>query len=476
MTKFLVYDRLASEVALLDTIQKTIVNLGGALPSGGVIETTSAFDARNQSLVANFRGETYCATLSTANFIEIFQLTGGAWALVHTVFPTSGGDLGLGGFYLNNEELCLAYVELSAAALSNFFNVSHSADGAVWVETSSAGLSFGGPYPQTSTAFRWREGVFFAMGLGLMTFLNTPSFAVPTPDAGDDGGLISAGTPVGCFASWDNALYFLVPQAAAAPLLYRLNDLWTAAAPVAAPAWDNALATGIPAMTTFPLVADGPRPCLFRSVADELCVFQSGDITALSKTTAATFPVFTDISSLLPAAILALTDARIYMFEDDRRPTNPIQYFLVADSATTDHHLLSWDGVSNMTLLTTFSGALGYTLMPPQDPLGDLRVFTDRQPQVYYTGAPVENFAGQYTYTYVIVDDLSRECEIDAVYSSDGDEWFDMTENSNGSDGKVGLSSSPAGETHTFTWDSRLDFVGVVPGMQQRIIARISGA
>jgi len=90
MGKIIAYERLNTEVVEIDTVAGSIANLGGALPSGGVIDTAPTFDARSQSIVANFRGDVYCVTRAVANFLEVFKLVGGAWVLVHTIFPAGG--------------------------------------------------------------------------------------------------------------------------------------------------------------------------------------------------------------------------------------------------------------------------------------------------------------------------------------------------------------------------------------------------
>lgn len=477
MSKILVYERLNSEVLTLDTVTGAYVNLGGALPTTGVIDTIASFDGRSQNLVGNFRGDVYVVTRATGNFGEVFKLTGGAWVKMTDIFPTGGGTLAIVGLFVNNERLCIAYVELGFAPLTTFYHVESSIDGAAWVTTSNG--PFTGFWDLTGTGFRWRQAVFFAGAIGICGFENTPAFTNPTPDGGNDGGLISIQTEAGCFASWNNDLYFLRPEVGLAPRLYQLDPAWDVSAPTPVPAWTNQLATGIPAMSFYPIAPDGPRPCLFRSANDDLCIFQSGDITALSKTDVATYPVFQDLSSLVPAAILALADARIWHLEDDRRFSNAIQYFMVRDDATATHYLLSWDGVLPMVIEQTIPATPGLNVMFPQEPYGDLRIFTNRQPQVHFDPVPgtafVENFPGQYTLTYTLIDDLSRPCSVSPEYSTDGDTWSLMTEGSPGSDGKTAITSSPAGISHTFVWDAFIDLCGTYPNMQMRIVPRISG-
>lgn len=477
MSQILAYERGNTEVVVIDTITGSITNLGGALPTTGVIDTLSTFDSRDQSIVATFRGDVYAVTRATGNFCEVFKLVAGVWVKVHDILPTGGNTLGLMGMYVNNERLCIAYCEIGFAPLTTFYHVESTVDGAVWVQTSLG--PFTGVWDQTGTCFRWRQALWIAGGLGLVGFENTPGFVTAAPDGGNDAGLTNIATEAGCFASWNNDLYFLRPEAATLARIYQLDPAWDISAPPATPAWTNISATGIPAMTLFPIAPDGPRPCLFRSINDDLCVFQSGNTTALSKTTSDTYPVFTDLSTLVPASILALVDASIWMLEDDRRRSNPLQYFLVKDDATQDHFLLTWDGVNDMVVTQTFPGVGGFNIMFPQDPSADLRIFTNRQPQVHYDPVPavavVENFQGQYSLNYFLIDDLSRTCAISPEYSTDGDTWSPMTEGSPGSSGQINLTSSPAGVSHVFVWDAYIDLVGTFPNMQMRIIPRISG-
>lgn len=474
MSDILAYERANTEVVTLDTVTGAFANLGGALPTTGVIDTLSTFDARNQNTVGNFRGDPYCVTRTTTNNLEVFRLTGGAWVKVRNI-TGAGGTLGIIGIHVNNERLCVAYCEVGVGPLTTFYHVDSSVDGAAWVTTSLGPLT--GTWNSTGTLFRWRQALFMSGGLGICAFENTPAFTNPTPDDGG-GPLANVASEAGCFASWNNDLYFLRPEAAAAPLIYKLDPAWTVSAPTAVPAWSDQVATGIPAMAAFPIAPDGPRACLFRSRNDDLCVFQSGNITALSKSDSASFPAFTDISTLLPASVSSLTDAIIWSFEDDRRRTNPLQYFLVKDTATGNHIFLSWDGINNMVVEETIPAFAGFSMMFPQDPSADLRVFTNRQPQVHFDPVPavavVENFPGQYTLNYFIIDDLSRPCSISPEYSVDGDEWFLMTEG-DGGDGKTALTSSPAGTAHSFVWDSFIDLSGTYPNMQMRIVPRISG-
>ena len=132
-----------------------------------------------------------------------------------------------------------------------------------------------------------------------------------------------------------------------------------------------------------------------------------------------------------------------------------------------------------MVVTQTFPGVGGFNIMFPQDPSADLRIFTNRQPQVHYDPVPavavVENFQGQYSLNYFLIDDLSRTCAISPEYSIDGDTWSPMTEGSPGSSGQINLTSSPAGVSHVFVWDAYIDLVGTFPNMQMRIIPRISG-
>jgi len=474
MAKFLAYERNNQEVVVFDTVQETLTNLGGAVP---LSSTTAVSDTRMRNVVSVFRGDPFVAMLTNTNQVEVFQLSGGTWSLVHgPISPVSGGVMGIAGLHVVNDTLMLVMLESSGAPVSTRYLVSLTTDGAAWSDFASPGIT--GVIGAAAPAFVWRQAVFVGGDLGIWAIDTGGNFLTGAPDTGDDGGIVKSGpvTPSnGCFASWNDDLYYLLQDdQSSGAQLYKLDPTWDVSAPTPIPAWTNQNATGIPDAPGALGGTSRSYPLLFKNVKDELCILHGGASgeTYLVKTSGSTFPAFTDETALLPELYKDLTQPQIALYEDDRRRTNPRQFIWFRDESTLSVHISEWDGESPFVVGATISGSL--ILFSPNEPRGDYRTFTDLQPAVFWNGAPVENFPGQYTLSYTVRDSSSRLITISPEYSTDGDEWSPMTEG-DGGDGVSDLASSPAGVSHTFIWDAFIDLSGTVPNMQMRIVPRISG-
>lgn len=463
MAKILLFSRATGKIQHLNTHTNQLVDLGAAIAT---TDATSAFDGRITNAVAIFRGEPYVALRDVTNNVRIYRYTSGSWNLVFTQAATVGGTMRCFGLEVLNDTLYATIIEDTAAGR---YHYARTTNGTAWTVTfqaqgamGSAGhvLKFKGViWTATALGVHFQDPAVVGWSGGFMT--------------GNDANMAGAAMAGGCFTYWNGNLYFIKPDVGALPQLYRLDPAWDKSQ-IAGIRWTNQAATGFPNAGVLALAFDGGQYCLFVNKDDELCLLYSGpNGTFAAKTTAATYPVFTDITlATLPANISALTNAAISLYEDDRRRTNEQHYFLIRDTVANDTYLMYWDGASIMEQRTVLSGQRFFA---PQDTKADLRTFTDQQPAVYFgTGAFSQPFPGQVQLDYVLVDSGARPCDLSAEYSLDGDQWFPMTAGEGG-DGVSGLISAAwPGQAHTFIWDAYIDLDGDVTP-QMRLVPRISG-
>ena len=470
MGRFLAFERATSKIKEINTTTGIVADVGPVIAG---LELSSLWDLRNRNLVAVFRGDYYLIGRTAINEIVIYQWDGAAMSLVHgPIAPVGAGAMHPLAIHVVNDVLAAYYVEVGGGA--DEINAVLTSDGAVW---SPVPFPSGVAPSRTAASITWRRTNFLALETGIFTHLPIAGTWEPVPDTGDDTFLLSAVTAAGSFAPWNNDLHFLRPDSGTGPALYRLSSTWSIAAPIAPPAWTNQAATGFPSVGVLTAAPDGGNYCLFRNVVDELCAIISGASgTFLIKTDASSYPAFTDVTAtLLPASIAALVDAGSALYEDDRRRTNQLQYFVIRDPVMMDTYILSWDGVNAMQIVATYNS---FEIMPPNDPKADYRTYTAQEPTIEFdpSSPPSEPFPGRVLLPYIVKDVFSRLVDISPEYSEDGDEWFPMTEgNTELSDGTTNLITSPSGESHTFAWDAFVDLNGDKSDLKMRIVARISG-
>jgi hypothetical protein len=468
VARFLTFDRSTSRIQEVNSTTGVLAPVGPAIAG---LETSALWDNRCTNVVALFRGDVYVVVRTLANENAVYKWDG---AVMTQVF-LSGVGVGVRspwGLVVSNDVLYAFWADVGAPGnnVASIFTQDGTAWGPLVIPATSVVAS------PCAALTVWRQAAWIASEFGISPF--NPFFALTGAfDGGNDAGLFDPSTIAGSFAYWDGDLYFMRPDTGAGPLLYQLASAWTAAVPVGAPAWTNQLATGLPSAGALVLAPDRGTYCLFRSKTDELVAFYSGASgTKIAKTDAASFPVFTDITTtVLPANIAALTNAGISLMEDDRRRANQLQSFAVRDTGLGNTHILSWDG-SSASFMQTVASFTSIDLMPPNDQKADYRTYTAKEPSIEFdpTDPPTQPFPGRVTLPYIVKDTLSREIGILPEYSLDGDEWLPMTEGE-GSDGEDGLTSSPTGEGHTFVWDAFNDLAGDAADMQMRIVPRITG-
>lgn len=478
MAKILGFNRTTSTAVTLDTVAGTIADLGAAIVG---VDALVTFDGRSRNTVAVFGGDPYVIVRMLAGTINVFKYSGGAWssvasftttlnlAVLHTLHPVS--------LQVVNDTLVAVFYEVGVTASGMVVHT--STDGAAW----SAGVGSGqapatwANFGQTGDTVVWKNTVWASSGEGIVGRVISPAAWVGganVVDTGTDTNLDDSFGQGGSFAFWNNDLYFVLPNATL-PKLYKLPSDYTHTSVAAVAGWVNQSATGIPAPGTVVANADCGNYCLFTNAQDELCLWTTGtNGVKLSKTTAATFPAFVDITgSMVPSELTALNTVftRVGLYEDDRRRTNELHSFVFCAglmSGTT--YLVTWDGVNKAKVLSTKAEVILF----PNDQKSDQRTFTDLQPTCHIT-AVSQAFPGQATITYTIRDSSSRPCAISPEYSDDGgDTWKVMTEGSGG-DGTAALTSSLAGISHTFVWDCYIDLDGTNAHQQMRIVPRISG-
>ena len=476
MARFLIFDRNLSRIQEINSTTGVLAPVGPAIAG---LEASSLWDYRCTNVVALFRGDVYVLARTNANEYVVYQWDGAAMNLVHGPILLAGVTSPV-GLAVINDHLVGVVNELAIGQNTHYL---FSTDGVVWGTVTTGGLTNAAASMGTTAV--WRKTLFQATGNGIQAYGidSAVTAGLPAPlltfDIGDDGDLVTGPVFAGSFAYWDNDLYFLRPDVGAGALLYKLDPTWDADTPIASPAWTNQLATGLPSAGALTDAVDRGTYCLFRSREDELIAVYSGTLgTVIAQTTAATFPVFTDITAnVMPANVAALVNAGVSLLEDDRRRTNQLHTFFIRDTTLGNTHVLSWNGLASSPMVPV-SDFVAQDFMPPNDQKADYRTYTAREPAVEFdqTAPPTQPFPGRVVLTYIVKDSLSRIIDISPEYSIDGDEWSVMSEGTgNGTEGTTSLLSSPAGEQHVFVWDAFNDLPGDISNMQMRIVPRIVG-
>lgn len=478
MAKFLAFNRNTSEAIFIDTKKGEFTALG--VPIGGVA-ITSTWPGRSQQFANMFLGDPNIIVKLLAGTVTVFSWDGIAWnGTAMTFSPTTGSLTPVCLHKIHDgTQVMLVGIVLEDAGASPVAQAGWLDSAGVFVQDTSApivagvgraghSIDWGGVVHFATTQGLW----YFQPGLGAGLGFNTTA-----PYPGDDAGLVAPETSLGCFARWRNRLYFMRPETPS-PLLYELeptfDGLTGPAAGPASPQWFNKAATGLLDPGASTVADDGSSSCLFSNDLNELCYFYSGGGgTFLAKTDPGSFPAFTDISTnILPTALLGLTNITIRLLGDGRRRTNPVHEFVITDFTNSKTWLLSWDSVNPMQVEATLDET-GIAFIAVNDLRGDKAIFMDDEPEII-PGAVTENFRGNYTIAYTLIDSLSRLMAISPEWTRDGVTWRPMSEGEEASDGIDTLSSSPAGDAHVFNWNATADLRGEAL-RDFRIIARIAG-
>lgn len=468
MAKALTFKRTTREVVTVDTVNGAVTSLGAPLAA---TELTSAFPNRSKNLIAVYRGDVYLLYLHTSNEVRCARLVAGVWTDVVGFTAISGGTGTISPTCLQVERgwlVAAAQISGSAGADATIFR--RTADGATW----DAPVSTLTPVQPTTSvgghSIVWKNAVWVATAAGLIYYLPATDVIAAAHDPGSDGALDEPEATIGNFCFWNGALYFA--RGGAVPTIYRLDPNWTPTSPTAPPAWSKIALTGLNAVGTVTTGPDVGSMLAFVDKTDSLVLLYSGSLsTKAAKTTALTFPAFTDVStSLLPSEIQTDLDLGFALFVDDRRRTNELHTILVRDPTGNSVKLMSWNGTTEASVRATFAAL---QLMLPDDRFGALRTYTAKQPAAFVT-ATSQPWPGRVEISYTLVDDSSRPLDVFGEYSTDGDQWFTMTQGE-GDDGNSLLPSSPAGIAYTFHWDAFVDLDDDLPFVYQRIVARIAG-
>jgi len=468
MAKALAFKRATREVVTVDTVNGTVTSLGTPLASS---DMTSAFPNRSNNLLAIYRGDAYLLYRHTANEIRLTKLVAGAWVDVVGFTPITAGTGVLTPNSLQVERGWLvASAQLSGSVGVDKTIFRRTADGVTYNAVVSTLTPIQPTVSQGGNSVVWKNVVWVATAAGLIYYDPSTDTIAPAFDDGSDGLLDTPEATIGSFAFWNGDLYFA--RGGTAPTLYKLNSNWLPTLPVAPPAWTKIAITGINSVGTVVTGPDVGTALLFVDKQDNLCLLYSGSIsTKMARTTALTLPAFTDVSTLfLPVVLQTDLDLGFSIFVDDRRRANELQTIIVRDPSGNAMKIVSWDGVSTMTVRATFTSI---QLMPPDERFGALRTYTSQQPAAFMTTTS-QPFPGRVAITYTLIDTASRPLDVFGEYSVDGDVWLPMNQG-DGDDGNSLLTSSPAGIVHVFFWDCFVDLDDDLPFVYMRIVARIAG-
>jgi hypothetical protein len=297
-----------------------------------------------------------------------------------------------------------------------------------------------------------------------------------SPDIGNDGGLSGTAGPanqLGSFASWDGVLYFIQAQTTANQItLYQLSTTWTATAIVPIPQWTNTAFNGLPTASFSTVTNDAGMYCLFVNNNDQLCLFFSGaTATKLATATSKALPLqFTDITNnVLPAALASKTNLGIVLYDDDRRLGNNLQSLLIRDLGAQSVYICPWNGSAPIAIEATISGV---DFMLPFTHHGEEPTFTNITPSISIT-AVSQPFPGQVRIDYTVRCTGSFPVSILGEYTTDGDNFFSMTEG-DGDSGSSNLATSPSGINYFWLWSAFVDLQGNYNNLGVRLFARIS--
>jgi hypothetical protein len=297
------------------------------------------------------------------------------------------------------------------------------------------------------------------------------------PDAGNDAGLSGIAGPanlLGSFASWNGTLYFLQPKTASnITTIYRLNPSWSPVLILPFPQWTNTAFSGIPDVSFFTVTNDSGMACLFVNNQNQLSVFFSGATsTKLATASSPVIPIaFTDVSnSILPTVLATKANLGIALYDDDRRRTNNLQWFLIRDLAALSIYICPWDGISPIQIAATIPGS---DFMLPFSHHGEETTFTNYSPSVKITSV-AQTFPGQVRIDYTVRCNPPHVVNVFGEYSVDGDNFLPMSEG-DGDSGSTSLATSPTGNSYFWLWDAFVDLQGDYTNLIIRIFAVISG-
>jgi len=480
VAKLLVFDRTAQQVSTLDSITGALAALGNVIATADI---TNGFPNRSQNLIATFKGDSYFLYRTIANQIKLAKYSGGVWtdSLAFGTVSPGTGDFVPTGLVVIGTKLIAIFSLSNSAGIDGIF-IKDTTDDVVW----SVGVSIINPFlyqPATTHGGHvmvWRNAVWITSTAGLVYYDPASSTFGVAFDNGSDGLIADEKVTHGCFASWSNDLYYLLPTTSAVqlPKLYKLNDQWTVAVPSAIPAWTN---TGVafPTAGALSLGNDGPTYALFVNRNTTLTAWYSGNVRTrvvlLQETGGGLTP--TDVTDLtLTATISAKTYAGWSIYVDDRRRSNEQQMIVCRDIGNVPNQIIlfSWSGVGFATLMTTLdNGGLGFDLMLPNEERGDFRTFTDVKPAAFITATSTP-WAGRTQIDYTIRDALSRPVAVFGEYSLDKQTWAQMTQGDADS-GSTNLVTSPLGVSYFFYWDAFEDLADDYNSVDIRIVVRISG-
>lgn len=297
------------------------------------------------------------------------------------------------------------------------------------------------------------------------------------PDTGNDAGLTGApgqANLIGSFASWFGTLYFLQPKTASnITTIYKLNPSWSPTLILPSPQWTNTAFSGVADASFLTVTNDSGMACLAVNNQNQLTIFFSGATS--TKIAVATSPVvpiqFTDVSnSILPTVLATKANLGITLYDDDRRRTNNLQWFLIRDLSTLSVYICPWDGASPIEISATLSGV---DFMLPSSHHGEETTFTNYTPAVKITSV-AQTFPGQVRIDYKVRCNPAHIVDVFGEYSIDGDNFLPMSEG-DGDSGSTGLATSPSGNSYFFLWDAFVDLQGDYTNLVVRMFARISG-
>lgn len=478
MALALIYDRALREVQTLDTVSGVRTTLGAAI-SGA--DTTNSFPMRSQNLVAVFRGNPYLLYRQNTGAVALAVYQSGSWGAVAgfgTVVAGSGSITPV-ALQVTNGNL-VAVISRSGSAGIDGLIARKSTDGATW----SAAVTVNNPLayqPAVSNAGHsvvWKGVVFTAEHAGLNHY-NVGTDAWGAFDEGDDSAINGEKVTQGCFAYWNDGLYFLLPTVSTlqTPKLYQLDPDWEPGAPTS-PAWLRVTTTIFPSAGALTPGNDNGTYALFVNKQGVLSAAYSGNLQTRLVTIVdqgAGLQVQDVTATALSATVAAKLDLGWSFYADDRRRLNELHYLLVRDitAVPTQVILFSWDGLGELTPVDTLTDASGVDFMAQNDERGDFRTFTDLQPAAFITGYSAP-FDGRTQLDYTVRDALSRPVDVFGEYTLDKQNWLPMTQG-DGDSGSASLPSSPAGIAYTFYWDAFQDLLGTYPYVDVRLIVRVSG-
>lgn len=473
MAKALAFRRDQRKVVTIDTINNAVSDLGGPLPDADLLDR---FGLRTRNNVAIFKGDPYVfyrraddASPHTGH-LHLAKFTSGAWT------DQPGGDwTPAAGSFLTPTALqvvqdnLVALAQGNAHATLNPVSARVSTDGSTWSAATSLPLVTLPNESRGGHTIVWRNAVWIATSEGLIWYDPLSDTMAAVFDKGDDVGVTGQETLLGSFAFWNGDLYFAMPGTAMR--IYKLASDWQLGSPSPAPAWTNQTATGILSLGTVTPGPDVGAVCLFVNAQDDLCLLYSAQLgTKLAQAASSAFPAFTDVIDAVPLALRSVANLGFAVYTDDRRRTAELQSFLIHYPSAGDTQLATWDGTSEMVVRNTFTGVL---VMPSHGRFGAVRTYTALQPTTHIrsTSAP---FPGRTQLDYTVRDASSRPVDVFGEYSTDGDEWFPMTQG-DGDSGAEQLATTPAGVDYSFYWDTWSNLDGNHTNMNMRIVARIAG-